>query len=280
MIIYKSSAELTAYTKTSKANGSTVGFVPTMGALHKGHISLVERSKKENKITVCSIFVNPAQFNNPDDFKKYPITIDNDIDLLEKWGCDVLFLPDVQEIYPAGFKMSHYELGYLETILEGKYRPGHFQGVCQVVELLLKMVVPDNLYLGQKDFQQCMVMSKLVKMKKINTRLIICPTLRETDGLAMSSRNARLNEEERKMAVKIFETLSYIQHEIKKGNLIDLKMKAEKYLNSFGFKTDYIEIADASTLDLLNNWNGETKMVALIAAYLNDIRLIDNLVLN
>lgn len=280
MIIFKTSAEITAHIKKLKVNGLSVGFVPTMGALHNGHISLIEQSKKENKITVCSIFVNPTQFNNPDDFKKYPITIENDIDMLEKWGCDLLFLPGVDEIYPAGFVKPHYDLGYLETVLEGKYRPGHFQGVCQVVDRLLHITIPNKLYLGQKDYQQCMVINKLVELKNINTTLVICPTLRESDGLAMSSRNARLNETERQLAVSIYETLLLVKNEIKKGSLAELKIKAINHLSSFGFKTDYIEIADASNLALEQDWNGNKKLVVLIATYLNDVRLIDNLVLS
>jgi len=280
MIIFKTSADLATFIKKSKANGLSVGFVPTMGALHNGHISLVEQSKKENQLTACSIFVNPTQFNNPDDFKKYPITIETDIDMLEKWGCDVLFLPDVKEIYPPGFVAPHYELGYLETVLEGKYRPGHFQGVCQVVDRLLEIVAPDKLYLGQKDFQQCMVIRKLIELKSIHTALVICPTLRETSGLAMSSRNARLNAKEKELAVKIYETLSMLKNELKAGLLENMKLKAAEHLSVAGFKTDYIEIADTATLALQEKWDGKKKLVALVAAYLNDVRLIDNLVLN
>ena len=150
MILLKSAAELTAYIRKVKANGLSVGFVPTMGALHQGHISLIERSKKESGLTLCSIFVNPTQFNNPEDFKKYPITIENDIDMLEKWGTDVLFLPEATEIYPPGSAKIHYDLDYLETLLEGKYRPGHFQGVCQVVDRLLDIAIPDKLTWGKK----------------------------------------------------------------------------------------------------------------------------------
>lgn len=279
MILLKSAAELTAYIRKVKTNGLSVGFVPTMGALHKGHISLIERSKKESGLTICSIFVNPTQFNNPEDFKKYPITIENDIDMLEKWGCDVLFLPEANEVYPPGSAKFHYELGYLETLLEGKYRPGHFQGVCQVVDRLLDIAIPDKLYLGQKDYQQCMVITKLVEMKGHKTSIIICPTLRETDGLAMSSRNMRLNATQRKLAIKIYETLLLVKAGIKTGSLKDLKIKAVNNLSAAGFKVDYVEIADATTLALQEEWDGKSKLVVLIAAYLDEIRLIDNLVL-
>ena len=279
MILLKSAAELTAYIRKVKTNGLSVGFVPTMGALHQGHISLIERSKKESGLTICSIFVNPTQFNNPEDFKKYPITIENDIDMLEKWGCDVLFLPEANEVYPPGSAKFHYELSYLETLLEGKYRPGHFQGVCQVVDRLLDIAIPDKLYLGQKDYQQCMVITKLVEMKGHKTSIIICPTLRETDGLAMSSRNMRLNATQRKLAIKIYETLLLVKAGIKTGSLKDLKIKAVNNLSAAGFKVDYVEIADATTLALQEEWDGKSKLVVLIAAYLDEIRLIDNLVL-
>ncbi len=280
MIILKKSDDLKDFLNIHAGKGMNIGFVPTMGALHDGHISLIDLSKRENEITVCSIFVNPTQFNNPNDFIKYPITIENDIDMLEKQSCDVLFLPEIEEIYPPGYIKSHYELGYLETVLEGKYRPGHFQGVCQVIDRFLKIVNPGKLYLGQKDFQQCMVIDSLLKLKNYPVKLIICPTLRETDGLAMSSRNKRLNETERKLSGKIFEALSIIKNEIKKGSLKELKMKAIQYLSSFGFNTNYVEIADATNLSLLENWDGNKKLVALVATNLNDVRLIDNLILN
>src|SRR5690242_13565632 len=201
MILFKKVIDLRKWLDHQRQTENNIGFVPTMGALHSGHLSLIEASKKENSITVSSIFVNPTQFNDPTDFEKYPVTIEKDIDLLEGIGCDAIFLPSVEEIYPNGTKsVKHYELGYLEKILEGKFRPGHFQGVCMVVERLLEIVEPDKLYLGQKDFQQCMVIRKLISlMGKENTiSLEISPTLREPDGLAMSSRNVRLNEEERK----------------------------------------------------------------------------------
>jgi len=280
MILLKSAAELTAYIRKAKNNGLSVGFVPTMGALHDGHISLIKRSKTENGLTVCSIFVNPTQFNNPEDFKKYPITIENDINLLEKWGCDLLFLPEVDEVYPPGSAKLHYELGYLENLLEGKYRPGHFQGVCQVVDRLLHITLPDKLYLGQKDYQQCMVIIKLVELANHHTEIVICPTLRETDGLAMSSRNMRLNAAQRKQAVAIYDTELLIKNEIKEGNLQKLRSKAENKLADAGFKVDYAEIADATTLALQDDWDGKKKLVILIAAYSGDIRLIDNMVLN
>lgn len=280
MILLKSAADLSRFVNKNREKGHSIGFVPTMGALHQGHISLIEQSRKECTLTICSIFVNPTQFNNPEDFKKYPVTIEKDIDMLEKCGCDVLFLPEAAEIYPPGFIKPHYELGYLETLLEGKYRPGHFQGVCQVVDRLLEIVMPDKLYLGQKDYQQCMVLTKLVKDKYDDTTIVICPTLRETDGLAMSSRNLRLNEDQRKIAIEIYNSLLYIKQHIKSGQLETLTATAIKKLTAHGFKVDYVAIADAETLSPIDKWNGRQQLVALVAAFLDDIRLIDNMVLN
>ncbi len=280
MKLLKSADDLGSFVLQKRQKGLSVGFVPTMGALHQGHISLLEKSRADNDISICSIYVNPTQFNNPDDFKKYPKTIENDIDLLEKWGCDVLFLPETNEVYTKEFVINQYNLGYLESMLEGKYRPGHFQGVCQVVHRLLQIVKPDKLYLGRKDYQQCMVISKLIELKEINTEVVICPTLREADGLAMSSRNLRLNETQRSKAVQIFKTMQMIKNEIIPGHLSHLKQKAVDILSDAGFRVDYVEIADAGSLEPIIEWNGQQKAVILVAAYLDDIRLIDNLVIN
>lgn len=277
MKLLKSADALSSLVLQSRQKGLSVGFVPTMGALHQGHISLIEKSRADNNISICSIYVNPTQFNNAEDFKKYPKTIENDINLLEKWGCDVLFLPETDEVYSKEFVINHYNLGYLESLLEGKYRPGHFQGVCQVVHRLLQIVMPDKLYLGRKDYQQCMVISKMIELKEINTEVVICPTLREPDGLAMSSRNLRLNETQRMTAVQIFKTMQMIKKEITTGNLNQLKQKAVKILTDAGFRVDYVEIADAGSLEPIIEWNGQQKAVTLVAAYLDDIRLIDNL---
>jgi pantoate--beta-alanine ligase len=281
MILFKKSADINAWLQQCKKAGKTIGFIPTMGALHPGHISLLQSAIKADVVSVCSIFVNPAQFNDARDFENYPATIEKDIDALEKAGCDVLFLPSVSEMYPSGLlHAKNYELGYLETVLEGKYRPGHFQGVCLVVHRLLNIIPADDLYLGQKDYQQCMVIKKLVELEKINIRLHICPTLRETTGLAMSSRNMRLTEYGRKHALKIFETLSYVKNNIKPGDLRALKQVATDQLTHAGFKVDYVEIADAGNLEIMNNWNGHCKLVVVVAAFLEEVRLIDNLLIH
>ena len=281
MIIFKKKIDISNYIVNYKKTSGKIGFIPTMGALHKGHISLIEASKKTDTLTICSIFVNPTQFNNTADFKKYPVTIEKDIDMLEKAGCNVLFLPSVEEIYPADSSTTlPYELGFIETVLDGKYRPGHFQGVCNVVQRLLDIVQPNTIYLGQKDYQQCIIIKKLTELIQSPTQIIICPTLRESDGLAMSSRNMRLTSVERIKAVRISEVLLFIKQEIKPGNLQDLKQRCINYLTNEGYNVDYVEIADATNLILLQNWDGKTKLVALVAAFLNEVRLIDNRIVN
>jgi pantoate--beta-alanine ligase len=281
MILFKKATDINSYLQQSSKLGNSIGFVPTMGALHHGHISLINTSKQACAVTVCSIFVNPTQFNDVKDFDNYPTTIEKDIDALEKAGCDVLFLPSVLEMYPAGTtNAKNYDLGYLETVLEGKYRPGHFQGVCLVVNRLLNIIAADELYLGQKDYQQCMVIKRLVDLEQIKTTINICPTLREPGGLAMSSRNIRLSADEKKQALKIFETLSYLKNNIKPGNLSELKQAAANNLTNAGFKVDYVEIADAGNLEIIEQWNGNRKLVAVVAAFSGEVRLIDNMRLN
>ncbi len=281
MILFKKAADITDWLLKSKVAGKKIGFIPTMGALHQGHTSLLQASKHAGYISVCSIFVNPAQFNDAKDFDNYPSTIEKDLDALEKAGCDVLFLPSVSEMYPSGMENAKtYNLGYLETVLEGKYRPGHFQGVCLVVHRLLNIIPADDLYLGQKDYQQCMVIKKLVELEKINTTIHICPTLREPSGLAMSSRNMRLTAAARERALKIFETLSYLKNNVRPGDLTTIKQTVIDNLTDAGFKVDYVEIADAGNLEIINHWDGNRKLVAVAAAFLGDVRLIDNLLLN
>lgn len=280
MILFKKAEDINKFLSSKKEEGHSIGFVPTMGALHQGHMSLLLSAKKSTSLSVCSIFVNPTQFNDTKDFENYPTTLENDIDLLEKAGCDILFLPTVSEMYPEGMKTTYtYDLGYLETVLEGKFRPGHFQGVCQVVHRLLKIIPADQLYLGQKDYQQCMVIKKLITQIDATTNITICPTLRETGGLAMSSRNIRLTKTDRIKALKIFETLSFIKNNLHPGDVKGVPENAIQKLITEGLKVDYIEIADAHSLELLKKWDGKTPIIALIAAFVQDIRLIDNMLL-
>lgn len=280
MIIFKKANQLSNYTQQQKEEGRKIGFVPTMGALHNGHLTLIDTCRKWNDITVCSIFINPAQFNNPNDLKNYPVTTSKDIEQLISRDCSVLFLPPVDEMYPSSSDKKHYDLGDIENRLEGFYRPGHFQGVCQAVDRLLEIVQPHNLYMGQKDYQQCMVIKKLLALSKREdaVKLVIVPTVRETDGLAMSSRNLRLSKEQRELATSIYKELSFIQEHFHRQPFDLLKKLAVEHLIQKGFKVDYVEIADAT--DLTPAKNDTDKLVVLAAATTGEIRLIDNLILN
>lgn len=282
MIIFKLASQIEFYIQQQKKLGKTIGFVPTMGALHQGHISLISESKKKCSITICSIFVNPTQFNDKKDFEKYPITIEQDIYLLEMAKCDVLFLPEIDEIYPASFdKNKQYDLGFIETVFEGAYRIGHFNGVCMVVERLLNIVNPSTLFLGQKDYQQCIVITNLIALMQAKIEVVICPTSREKNGLAMSSRNKRLSDGMKEKAKIIYESLSKIKHQITTTNSIELIADAKKSLLQNGFdKLDYLSLANAETLAPIEIWDGSTKLVVLVAAFTEGVRLIDNIVIN
>lgn len=280
MILFKDPSSLSRYLDSYKTADHIIGFVPTMGALHAGHISLLEQSKKETQLSVCSIFINPTQFNDRKDYEKYPIALEEDIYKIESAGTDILFHPDAASLYPNGtYHLEQYKIGYLETVLEGKFRPGHFQGVCQVMNRLLKIIKPHKLFMGQKDYQQSLVVQQLLKTMKADTNMIVSPTQREANGLAMSSRNMRLTESERKKAGNIYKTLQYIRENLKPGELSSLKNDAVTLLNQNGFKIDYVEIADADELILVDTWDGQQKLVALVAVFIRDVRLIDNILL-
>lgn len=246
-------------------------------------MSLINHSLKIDDIVICSIFVNPTQFNDEKDFRQYPVTLNQDILMLEKAGCHVLFLPSVEEIYPDGIMYkTQYELGYLGTVLEGTYRPGHFQGVCQVMERLLNIVMPDHLYLGQKDYQQCLIISQLINQLglKEKIKVDICPTLREPDGLAMSSRNRRINKEVRKNADGLYLALTHIKNNLKPGSMESVLNEATSILEAKGFDIDYLSVADAGDLEIVNDFRDGALLVALGAATFNDVRLIDNMLLS
>ncbi|WP_118972586.1 pantoate--beta-alanine ligase [Taibaiella koreensis] len=280
MFIFKTVKDITAHLEAQRAQGRLIAFVPTMGALHKGHLSLLQAAQQLPALTVCSIFVNPTQFNNATDLEKYPRTTEQDIALLTGAGCDVLFLPTEQEVYPDGKAVKEpYDLGYLETVLEGAYRPGHFQGVAQVVERLLQIVKPHKLYLGQKDFQQVAVLRRMIDTRQLAVQLESVPTTREPDGLAMSSRNRRLTESQRSVAGLIYQCLVSIQSKKGMQPFAVIQKECRELLIHKGFRPDYIELAVADTLELLPDYDPSRKMVALIAAYIGEIRLIDNLVL-
>lgn len=278
MIIFKHAKDLQSHCSNLKIKDLTTGFVPTMGALHEGHLSLIAESRLQTDITICSIFVNPIQFNNKEDFKKYPSAIENDILLLEENGCDILFIPEENEMYPNDeSRTKYFELGYLERILEGKYRPGHFQGVCIIVEKLLNVVNPSILFLGQKDYQQCLVIKKLIEITDSEIKIVICPIFREPNGLAMSSRNQRLITEEKDLASGLYKTLKKIKEELAPGKFSKLQEDAIVQLESSGFKIDYLEMAKRNTLEVVEDCNTDENYIVLIAAFLKDVRLIDNL---
>jgi pantoate--beta-alanine ligase len=285
MYLFKRKDDLERHLSTARKEGKRIGFVPTMGALHQGHLSLIAAAKENTGLVVCSIFVNPTQFNDPADFEKYPITIDQDILQLTAAGNDVLFLPSVQEMYPDGLAPDmHYDFGQLETVLEGAHRPGHFQGVGQVVHKLLNLVQPDKLFMGQKDFQQCLIINRLIKLLHLNVELVICPTLREQDGLAMSSRNLRLNPTQRQNALHISRALYYVKDHLTRAPLKEIADKAINELKGNGFDVDYLDmisIAPDGNIDFPTT-PGRDPLYAVVAAreISSNVRLIDNMQVN
>ena len=283
MVIFKKIEDLKGWLSAQKKEGKTIGFAPTMGALHRGHNSLVALSVADGNHTVCSIFVNPTQFNDKEDFNKYPLTPEADIALLEAAGCHVLFMPGVTEMYPEGpDAIRAYDFGYLETILEGAQRPGHFKGVGQVVGRLLEIVEPDKLYMGQKDYQQCQVVKSLIGQMGIGdkTELVVSKTVREPDGLAMSSRNTRLTESQRAIAGIIYQCLVSIQSKQGISPFGVVEKECTDLMTAKGLAPEYVSLAGADDLTLLSDYEPGRKMVALIATKLGSVRLIDNLVLN
>lgn len=282
MVIFKKTHDVQAYLAQKSQEGNSVGFVPTMGALHNGHVSLLQEARQKGDFTVVSIFVNPTQFNDKKDFDAYPNSIDEDLLMLEKAGCDVVFIPSVDEIYPPESPSQPvYDFGYMDTVLEGAQRPGHFKGVGQVVARLLQIVAPNHLYLGQKDYQQCMVIKNLARQIPglQELEIIICPTIREADGLAMSSRNRRLTEPQRNIAGLLYQCLISIKTKAGLQNFAIVQKECLDILRAKGFEPEYVTIANADTLTLLDNYDTTRPMIALIAAKIGDIRLIDNMLL-
>jgi pantoate--beta-alanine ligase len=280
MLLFKKVIELQNFLASQAKSNKSIGFAPTMGALHEGHLSLVSISKAQNDITVVSIFVNPTQFNDKNDLIKYPKPIENDIALLSKAGCDVLFLPDVNEIYPNGLDTTiNVDIGNLEKVLEGEFRPGHFNGMMQVVNRLLNIVMPDKLFMGQKDFQQFTIVRTMLKTLKSNIELIVCPTLRENDGLAMSSRNVRLTPENREKAGILYQCLTFAQENIHSLSVIEIKEHCKEVLKSSSDKFEYFDIVDGNTLESVVKIDKNIEVVALVATWFGDVRLIDNMIL-
>ena len=266
-----------AVQKEHKA-GYSIGFVPTMGALHEGHLSLVQESRKANDITVCSIFVNPIQFNNKKDLEKYPRNLKEDLRLLQSAGCDYVFIPEDKEIYPEGTPNLEINFGTLDKVLEGKFRPGHFKGVAIIVKKLFEIITPDNAYFGKKDYQQLLIIRYLVSVLQLPVHIHACSTFREPDGLAMSSRNLQLTIGERKMASLIYQTLCKVKEKAGHLPVKDLRRWAIKKISSnSAFNVEYFEIVDKNDLHILENWKEKENALACTAVFLGDVRLIDNI---
>ncbi len=271
-------AELTAEIEKFKSEGKSIGFVPTMGALHAGHLELVSRCVKENDICVVSIFVNPTQFNNPDDLKKYPRDVERDKALLEGAGCMLVFAPEPNEVYDETELNTQFDFdfGGLDKVMEGKFRPGHFNGVVQIVEKLFRLVQPDKAYFGEKDFQQLSIIHRMVDILKFDVKIIDCPIVREESGLAMSSRNERLTAEQRKKAVEISKVLFESRTFAAEMKPESLKAFVIEKINQVDvLEVEYFEIVDTTTLQTVNNW--QTPTVGCIAVYCGEVRLIDNI---
>jgi pantoate--beta-alanine ligase len=261
------------------SEGKTIGFVPTMGALHEGHLVLVRQAAQENDFVVVSIFVNPIQFNNPDDLAKYPRTLEDDIQKLEGTGCNLVFAPSATEMYPEP-DLTEFDFGQLDKVMEGKFRPGHFRGVAVVVKKLLEITTPHKAYFGEKDFQQLAIIKKMVGMFNMPVEIVACPIVRESDGLAMSSRNTRLTPEEREEATTIFKALSGI-----KENYSWFIPEGVKQLVRGGieesphFRVEYVDVVDTETLQPIEDWMDAEHAVVCVAAFIGSVRLIDNIIL-
>ncbi|MBC7743871.1 MAG: pantoate--beta-alanine ligase [Flavobacterium sp.] len=278
MKIYTSRAVLSKFLLTQQSSKKSVGLVPTMGALHKGHLSLIKAAKLKNELVVCSIFVNPTQFSDPVDLAKYPRQVESDIEKLKVAGCDILFLPEVSEMYSKDEKW-HIDLNGLDQILEGLVRPGHYQGVTQIVKKLFDTVKPDTAFFGQKDYQQYMVISEMVRQYSLPLQLIMCPIIREEDGLAMSSRNIYLSEDQHREALALNKGLQLAASLFSSSSILEIKKKVLQFLkNEPGITLEYFEICDSKTLKTVEE-KKPGNLVALIAARIGSIRLIDNILL-
>lgn len=282
MQIIRSVSALLDYVEAAKLKGISSGLVPTMGALHEGHLSLVKRSKADNGLTLVSLFVNPTQFNNPVDLATYPRTEEEDFRLLAAEGVDAVFAPTPEEIYPEGLEKAGahlFELGSVAEVLEGACRPGHFQGVAQIVSRLLRLCRPDRAYFGMKDFQQIAVVRNMVRSENIPVQIVACPIKRADDGLALSSRNSLLTEEQRAAAPEIFATLSRSLEFAKTHTIRETREMVVESLDSIpGFRVEYYAIVDGETLLPLEDWNESAYIVGLITCYVGEIRLIDNII--
>ena len=278
MIIFKEQKELKKH--LTKINNSLIGFVPTMGALHQGHISLIKKSNKTCNITICSIYVNPTQFNNIDDFIKYPKTIKDDIKILQDSSCDILYCPENTDLYKTNEKPNKYRFNGVELYLEGEYRPGHFDGVATIIEKLLNIINPQKIFFGEKDLQQLMIIKTLVKQKNILTEVIGCPTIREENGLAKSSRNQHLSKIDRELCGVIYKQLINFKHLFNKMDLSKLKKQIITNITSINkIKIEYLELVNLDTFEPDENPREKVKYAVCIAVSISGVRLIDNIIL-
>lgn len=280
MFLFKKKDDLKEHISFLRSHGKTLGFVPTMGALHEGHLSLVRKSREDNDVTICCIFINPTQFNKADDLKKYPHRPAKDIELLEKAGNDLLFMPSTQEVYPPGLVLDlQLNLGSLDKKMEGAFRPGHFKGVAQVIHRLLDMVCPDRLYMGQKDFQQFAIVSHMLEMTNSAVDIVMCPIIRESDGLAMSSRNLRLSRKIRDKAGIIYQALCLARQMAPGHSPAGIQKLALQKLDLPDFRAEYFEIVDGDTLLPIKQFDEAKLVIACTAVWAGDVRLIDNTIL-
>lgn len=279
MQIIRSVEELLNYVATRKNNHESIGLVPTMGALHAGHLSLVERAVKENECTIASVFVNPTQFNNPDDLRTYPRTEEEDAELLAKAGVSAVFMPSVEEMYPNGpVQEKIFQLGKVAVVMEGKYRPGHFQGVAQIVNRLFELVRPDRAYFGEKDFQQIAVIRNMVESEKLKVEIVSCPIKRADDGLALSSRNALLSEDQRRRAPEIYSALrDSVDYSREHSVRATHDMVVERLDAIPEMRVEYFEIVDARTLSPIEEWDESPEIRGCITVFNGKVRLIDNI---
>ncbi|PKP30460.1 MAG: pantoate--beta-alanine ligase [Bacteroidetes bacterium HGW-Bacteroidetes-16] len=280
MLVFKTIDETRKFVSQARELDQTIGFVPTMGALHPGHLELMRRAKKENDLLVVSIFVNPIQFNNATDLKKYPRVLFKDLEMLKTIDCDAVFVPSVKEMYPEPINKT-FDFGPLENVMEGAFRPGHFNGVAIVVEKLFEIVEPHKAYFGEKDFQQLAIIKSLVEMERIPVEIVPCAIVREKDGLAMSSRNVRLSPEERAMAPRIFKVLKEVAGKAGEMDPVLLQQWGMKQLQAEeAFDVEYFQIAEDATLQTIVNWQIGQGALAFVALKLGQVRLIDNIRIN
>ena len=277
MKIVNSIKELKSYLAEEKRNNKQIGFVPTMGALHDGHLSLVERCVKENDVCVVSVFVNPTQFNDKHDLETYPRTLDKDCTLLEPVGCDYVFAPSAEEMYPEPDTRT-FDFGTVSAVMEGARRPGHFNGVCQIVSKLFDAVKPHRAYFGEKDFQQLAIIREMVRQMKFDLEIVGCPIVREEDGLALSSRNARLSSDERENALNISRTLFKSRNFAATHTVSETQKMVEDAIEAApGLRMEYFEIVDGNTLQKISNWEDTSYAVGCITVFCGEVRLIDNI---